>query len=260
MRYTVVLVLVLELLWTWPTRADAAWPFRSRPACSHLATKAERLRDSEIAPSGAKSPGLAFLLSLAVPGLGELYSGAPRRAAGFMAVEAFTWIGYFHWRSKGNRLKADFRRFADQHWDEARYRAWQDFNASQGFPYTETETLRAKSEDAQQYYEMIGKYAQFVYGWDDVAAEFSTDLGVMRGLSQRRFSYEVQRNESNKPLKRASVVIGLAVFNRIVSAIHASMLTRSLQERAPHKRLWIDVTALDAYGRPTPAASVNVRF
>ena len=215
---------------------------------------------AETAASAAKSSRLAFFLSLADPGLRELYTGATKRGIGFMAAEALTWITYIHWRDKGNDLKADFREFADQHWDEGRYRAWQAYNASLGYPYTETEILPIKAEDAQQYYEMIGKYAQFVFGWDDVTAELTTEFETMRGLSERRLAYEVKRNESNKYLKRASVVVGLAVLNRVVSAIHASVHARSLQASSSSRRIRLDIAPMDAHGRPSMTASLSVRF
>ena len=69
----------------------------------------------------AKSPGKAFLLSLLLPGLGELYAGARYRAAGFMTAEAVTWVAYAHWRSKGTDLRDEFRdrkstRLNSSHW------------------------------------------------------------------------------------------------------------------------------------------------
>ena len=214
--------------------------------------------DTEARP--AKSSRVAFLLSLAIPGLGELYTGATLRGVGFMASEALTWLAYTQWRAKGNDLKADFRTYAEEHWDEAGYIAWQVYNASLGSPFTETETLPRLEDDAQQRYEMIGKYAQFVFGWDDVAAEYSTDLAVMRALSSRRLDYEGQRNESNKHLKRASVVVGLAVLNRIASAIHASWHARSLEQNGTPHSIWVGLKPLDAHGRPAPQATVNLRF
>jgi len=177
-----------------------------------------------------------------------------------MGAEALTWLAYTQWRAKGKDLKADFRAFADAHWVEADYRAWQAYNASLGWPYTETETLPTLEHDAQQRYEMIGKYAQFVFGWDDVDAGYSTDLAVMRTLSPRRLDYEAQRNESNKHLKRASVVVGLAVLNRIASAIHASWHARSLEQNGVPRRIWVDLNTLDPRGRPAPGALVGLRF
>lgn len=194
-----------------------------------------------------KSPKTAFFLSLLVPGLGELYSGAKWRAAGFMASEGLTWLAYFSWRGKGNDLKADFRTYADQHWSESRYRAWQAYNQSlpQSEQYYETETLPAKDGDTQQYYELIGKYPQFIYGWDDVTVPFSTDNLDLE--SPRQLDYEDQRNESNKYLKRASVITGLAVLNRIASAIHASAYVRT--RSSSDASVWLDFTPVDWQGR-----------
>jgi hypothetical protein len=216
-----------------------------------------------------KSPRVAFLMSLVVPGLGEIYTGAIKRAVGFMAVEAFTWISYAHWRSKGNDLKADFRQFADRYWDEGRYREWQAYNRSVGSPFKENETLPCKESDAgaggcvkvdtQQYYEMIGKYDQFVFGWDDTRDDdFSTFNPNVR--SALRVDYEDQRNESNKHLKRASIVIGLAVLNRVVSAFDASVHARSLGEGGSLRRFEVFFAPLDGMGRPAPSMTVKTQF
>ena len=193
------------------------------------------LQDEDPLPTGGKSPRLAFAMSLVVPGLGELYAGEPKRAAVFLGVEALTWFNYLRWRSKGNDLKAEFRTFADRNWDENRYREWQAYNQARGAPYIETETLPCKRAlegchrvDTQQYYEMIGKYDQFVFGWRDVSnVGFETGNGNVD--SNQRIDYENQRNESNKLLKRASVIVGLTVVNRIASSIHAALRVRSAQ-------------------------------
>ncbi len=199
------------------------------------------------ATAGEKSPKTAFFLSLLVPGLGELYSGAKWRAAGFMATETLTWTAYFSWRGKGNDLKADFRIFADQHWNPSRYEAWRVYNSGQPKPYYETEHLPTKTDDIQQYYELIGKYDQFVFGWSDVAVPFTSNVPSVN--SPLRENYETQRNESNKYLKRASVITGLAVLNRIVSAIHASAYVRTHQQSSIESPVWIDITPIDGYGR-----------
>ena len=255
MRY---IALLLLCLWALPAHAvDLA----SDSPLRHLGSEGPTFQLSADNPAPPeRSPRLAFLMSLVVPGLGQLYAGgATKWAAGFLAVESFTWISHARWRSKGNDLKADFRRYADQHWDELRYREWQVYNLGQGSPFHETETLPCKDTDpdaascekvdTQQYYEMIGKYPQFVFGWDDVSAGFSTDLAVMRDLSSRRQDYESQRNESNKHLKRASVVLGLAVVNRVVSAIHASVHSqrRNASSQAPH--LWLGLVPFSESGR-----------
>ncbi|MDA0746663.1 MAG: hypothetical protein O2954_09085 [bacterium] len=228
------------------------------------------LQDNASTHETSRSSKAAFFMSLVVPGLGQLYTGSPNLAAVFIGVEAFTWINWARWRSKGNDLKADFRVFADQNWNETRYLEWQAYNRSHGSPYNETETLPCKHDgpncekvDTQQYYEMIGKYDQFVFGWSDVTADFDvtlTDASKLTTLSNLREDYENQRNDSNKNLKRASVVIGFAVINRVISAIHASTHARSLDQDQTPRRFWVHLSPIDAEGRTAPSFAINTRF
>jgi preprotein translocase subunit Sss1 len=215
---------------------------------------------SRASAEGDKSPKKAFLMSLVLPGWGEYYSGAKYRAAGFFGAEALTWLAWTGWRSKGADLRAEFRQFADQNWNEARYRSWQAYNASEpsNAQYIETETLPDKSEDIQQYYELIGKYAQFRYAWSDVdTLPLSVDNQSLTSSVQDQ--YETMRNDSNKQLKRASVVIGLAVVNHVASAIHASAYTRS--RLSPESRkVWVHVAPVTPGGRSGIFAGMTARF
>ena len=205
--------------------------------------------------AGEKSPKTAFFLSMLAPGLGELYAGARWRGAGFLAAETLTWVAFFSWRGKGNDLKAEFRAYADQHWHESRYLAWETYNRSQPQPYFETHHMPSKTHDTQQYYELIGKYNQFVFGWDDVTIPLTTDNANV--LSPRRLDYENHRNESNKYLKRATQITGLAVVNRIASAIHAKAYTRARQSNTTSP-IWIDIAPVDIHGRST--VELKARF
>ena len=206
-----------------------------------------------------KSSKAAVLMSLALPGAGEFYLGAKKRAAIFLSLDAITWLGFFTWRDKGNNIKAEFRTYADQYWDEVRYRAWQDFNQDpdNSPPFNETETLPDRQTgDVQQYYEMIGKYDQFVFGWDDIRdVAFTTQNGEV--LSNQRVDYEDQRNESNKFLKRASVLTGFAVLNRITSAIHASVYARNRSRKASSVRLWVGAEPWNTRGRSVLALNAS---
>lgn len=208
-----------------------------------------------------KSPKKAFMMSILVPGLGEFYSGAKYRAAGFFGAEALTWLAWSGWRSKGADLRAEFRQFADQNWDEARYREWQAFNAAplgSNNAYIETETLPTKEEDTQQYYELIGKYAQFIYGWSDVAnLPLSIDNQSITSAVEEQ--YETMRNESNKHLKRASVIIGLTVVNHIASAIHAFAYTRSLSS-SESRCVWVNFSPITPDGREGVSATLRASF
>ncbi|MGB8658566.1 MAG: hypothetical protein WCE90_12415 [Candidatus Zixiibacteriota bacterium] len=87
-------------------------------------------------------------------------------------------------------------RFADQHWSEDLYDQWlHNFDGRDGQPIqSDTEAYWDKTKQdyvyfshhlpnskTQQYYEMIGEYEQFSWGWDDY-----TDVEI---TSPRRISY-----------------------------------------------------------------------
>ena len=152
----------------------------------------------------------------------------------------------FHGGARAMTLRKNFERMPTSIGRKRGTTSGGYWNNSQPEPYYETHALPSKSTDTQQYYELIGKYHQFVYGWDDVTADFSTDNKNVP--SSRRLDYETRRNDSNKYLKRASVVTGLAVLNHIASAIHASAYTRTLQKKTGPS-LWIDITPVDSHGR-----------
>src|SRR3990172_6382426 len=70
---------------------------------------------------GYKSPGKAFLLSMAVPGLGQYYYGSKMKAAAFLGIEATAWIFNVNWHNKGEELTAEFEQFNRDHWVQDHY-------------------------------------------------------------------------------------------------------------------------------------------
>ena len=235
----------------------------------HLAQgTAERLAQNEASgeaeevPSVAmaekvKSPGRAFLLSALIPGLGEWYAGSKARSALFVGIEALALGLYFNWSGEGNDIEDEFRETAKQEWSPTDYLTWRNSTISRNSSIThalpcsvevEQEGLsglaNCSSSEKQQYYELIGKYDQFISGWNDVTQIETGNLvqptqvdSVERYESQTRFAYEDRRDESNKFLKRASNIAGLILVNHVFSAIDASRVARMRNtERAAVER------------------------
>ena len=71
--------------------------------------------------SEKKSPGLAFGLSLVIPGTGQYYNESYWRSALYAGIEIFSWTMVAVYNSKGADEDAVFRQFADEHWDEVVY-------------------------------------------------------------------------------------------------------------------------------------------
>jgi hypothetical protein len=163
------------------------------------------------------------------------------------------WGTYLKWDGKGNDLEDEFRARADTTYNPWNYLAWRDSRNSRFSSITHTLPCSAfvkaapstvpvpdaikncPGAEKQQFYELIGKYDQFVSGWDDVyrddesgnRVEFTEVDSAENFQSATRLSYEIDRDESNKHLKRASNVLGLMLVNHVLSSIDAARVARA---------------------------------
>lgn len=181
-------------------------------------------------PVGYKSPKKALALSALIPGAGQAYAGSYYKTAGFVAVEALSWTMFMIYNKEGKNIEREFQQFADTHWIENDY--WDWIARHSGIDRNNMDALREWEEERfshhlhlvkdQQYYEMIGKYDQFNYGWDD------SDIGLLdedwdiSKRSARRLYYEDRRDASNRAFKKATTGVTIAMLNHILSAIDAA--------------------------------------
>jgi len=156
--------------------------------------------------SGQKHVAVGVILSAVVPGAGEIYAGSWIKGVLFMGAEIALWIGYGHYSDKGEEWEDIFHEYADTRWSEERWREWMAAH-----PDYSAQTHTLPSTKTQQYYEMIGKYDQFMAGWDDYV-----DGGPE--LTPHRDYYEGLRHNSNVQLKRASYCVMFALGNRVLSS------------------------------------------
>jgi len=176
------------------------------------------------APNDYSIANRALLHSAIIPGWGELEMNHKCRAAYFLAAEIAGWSGYFLMREKGLDLEDEFKDFADTHWGYDRWKTfdvpWEIANSgSHNFEYFDTtETAETVHRD-WNYYENIGKYEQYVGGWDDV----NVDLPVPN--SKHRGEYNDMRLESNKALKAAGGFVTMVILNHLISAVDAGWLS-----------------------------------
>jgi len=213
-------------------------------------------------PGHGKRTAIAVLSSALLPGLGELYLyfdskdwGTLARVPLFFAIEGSLWYGYYSNHDKGKDIEADFRRFADEHWDLDRFlhqhpccnqgagdscASWQDYNKNcinepNYFYYT------PKEMDEQEYYENIGKYNAFVFGWDD-AAEWDYDnpneFDEYDYWTPHREYYWSLRGDSDKYLKRADQCLMLLLVNRVASMIDAGWIAHQMSKGEDPEAGW----------------------
>jgi hypothetical protein len=238
----------------------------SRPILSPALTISDTLSGGSAASGEAvigesgKSPKKAFLFSALVPGTGELYAGS-RRGYFFLGFEIACWVTWVLLDQKGDALRDDFEGFADEHWIKERYVHWEGTYLDTT-DFKKTHTLPAERD--QQYYEMIGKYDQFVLGWDDTdeydPSLFATIQDLAEVYSDNRLIYRDMRAESNDYLKPAGYVLGAILFNHVLSAIHAPRCARAQNASLSEQSVRFQVAIKSDGLRPIPMLVASRRF
>lgn len=185
-----------------------------------------------------KSPFLAGLLSLVIPGAGEFYSGEYIRTAIFVAIEAAVITTAVIYDNKGDDQTEFFRKYADENWSVVRYAQWLNnrganiqINPNESLPPWErvnwSELNDAESDFShklppygdQQYYELIGKYYQFTAGWDDYAG------GNISNFTPHLLYYAHEHAKADDYYNVASkAVIGIYI-NHFLSVLDAIWVT-----------------------------------
>ncbi|KUO59089.1 hypothetical protein APF79_10725 [bacterium BRH_c32] len=204
-----------------------------------------------------KSPFVAGLLSLAVPGAGQLYSESYIKGAAFLILEAAAVYTGLVYDRKGDDQTNVFQDYANQHWDVKKYAKWTVTNASKINESVNTANYNVfdntgnvnwnelnRLENAisayyshklaplgdQQYFEMIGKYPQFNPGWDDFGDE-NTPYAYGDPLTPRFHIYSGKRGKANDYYNVASKAVIVIIINHIISTVDAIFTTKSFNKK-----------------------------
>jgi len=230
----------------------------------------------------------AFLMSLAVPGAGEFYSGSELKAAVFAGLEASFWALYFTYNSKGNRLVEEYKKFADEHWDLKRWYLDGLLNDLTGLKDSRSETHviwieyggqeypaiddsldiyfpgewedMIKHEEFEpvkddEYYENIGKYDQFASGWDDFL-EYNERSDTLF-MSPNRDKYLSMRWDANKAFEVATAFVSAIMFNHVISAFDA-LITAKHKEAADRNKFSWNMAIITDYRYKNPVRGIRL--
>lgn len=195
------------------------------------------------ATENKKSPILAGVLSLIIPGSGEIYVGEYLKAGIFLAIEAAVVTTAIVYDGKGDDKTIEFQNYADAYtnpehnWSVLKYAEWL-IEYEQGDPNmilsndpnlppweqvdwvllnaSEKGSHKLPPHGEQQYYELIGKYHQYSSGWNDFTGGGNKDQ-----ISPNFTFYSGMRGDANDFYSVASTaVIGIYV-NHFLSALDA---------------------------------------
>jgi hypothetical protein len=154
-----------------------------------------------------KSPALAAMYSLLLPGLGEYYADGFGSGKYFSVAEGLLWLTYASFDIYGTSLRNDSRTFAS-----ARLGISIEGKSDQYFvdlgnfqSSAERDDKRARERDALGLY-----YNRPGYAWDWGASDID------------RLSYKDQRLKGEEMLNNRKFVVAAIILNHVASAINAA--------------------------------------
>ena len=212
-----------------------------------------------------KSPNEAFLYSLIIPGMGQLYTGA-KRGYIYTAAEVGFLATFFVLRHSAANTRDDYRDVVRDHVIFIGPGSFEDWDPIEDFEHaTQYETWNHEY-DSETTRKRTGKW----YWADlnpDLKDENHRDLEE-RGLgSKHRLEAFDLRQEANDTFERAKFFLGLAILNHVVSAVEARITTKRFNNRmqnpmsqARHRAFDIDVQMDSATGAMTSALILRKRF
>lgn len=212
--------------------------------------KSDPDRSAPAAPSSgvARSPRKALLLSLLLPGAGELYQGHRGRATGFFVAEGAVWANFVAWEVSGHLRRNDYIEQAqlgagigvdsgsDDYW-----RLVGQYQSSSG-------------TGAGAYEETLRREARNQYPDDPAAQDQYVAQRLPTGARAWSWStadgqalYQKTRQNANRAFDRAKYSIGFAILNRLVSALDTQILHRSTHADEEGRADWNETRILTAW-------------
>lgn len=252
------------------------------------------LNDSLNTISGErKSPALAGLLSAVIPGSGQLYNGDYIKAGVFFLIDAVALTTSIIYNGKGDDQTDFFENYAEEHWSVEQYATWTVNNATRlnsSIDPNDTELLNVFNNDGsinwgklntlenrigtyyshqlaayqeQQYYEMIGKYAQFNVGWDDFTEDpndpFTYTHDRKDPLTDRFIYYSGERGKANDFYNVAYKAVVVMVINHILNAAEAAW-SASRYNKKLEANISLNKKSVGFYTDVYPQVNINYNF
>jgi hypothetical protein len=192
-----------------------------------------------------KAPWKAFFLSLALPGTGELYANAWKRAIVFLTLEAAIWGGYAYFQVKGDDTQSEYidlatreaganRSGSDKYFEDIYNYEW-----SGGF-FPDAPWLNDGEEDSynKRIWDIL--YEQWLQPWKngrDSTATAQDTLNLLADYEEMAYdsastwdwrnttrwsTYRRKHDRTNELYKKASFTLGLVMVNHVISCIDAT--------------------------------------
>ena len=183
--------------------------------------------------SRTKNPKAAALLSILLPGLGELYAGGHKSGRFFLFTEATFWTALATFKHLESSRGDNFRAFAAEHANLDTRGKSDSFIEDIGI-YNSIYARNARERFvAGEFAEFIDEAPENIWEWDS-------------DTSRRQF--RELRSKSTSARQKGLLFVGALLFNRFASSINAAHLARKTQPRSFHVGAAPDLKSGGAHG------------
>ncbi|OGC75877.1 MAG: hypothetical protein A2145_07095 [candidate division Zixibacteria bacterium RBG_16_40_9] len=163
-----------------------------------------------------KSPSKAFLLSLALPGTGQIYSGDKTKGKLFLSAEAVWWGSFWLFKTLGNWKEEDYKNFAAARAGVNLEGKPEDFFSNLSF--------YSSRDEYNQFTRLYNGPTEPIYPEDDLWNwEWES--------TEMRLKYRDLRNQSKTFDRRALYSVGAAILSRIVSGLDAARTAKKYNQK-----------------------------
>lgn len=184
----------------------------------------------------SKSVLLGTVLSGLIPGAGEFYAKSYIKSAAFFAAEVGLWVTYAIFEKKGDNQTDLFQNYANGHWDMRKYAQWlkdQGFTKASDINLSSSDDILRGQINAceeinfshtlpppgeQQYYEVIGKYQNFITGWSSANPSVITKNNYLDYHLPEVTQYMADRQQANNYYNTGSTMLTVVIINHLLSA------------------------------------------
>ena len=176
-------------------------------------------------------------MSAVLPGLGEAVTGHVRGYV-FMAADLAAIGGSIYYDQQGDDKQKEYIAFADAHWSQDDWTdAIENYDQAPWFgtDYQSIEEVPLwvrKEDDPREYYENLGKWDIFWYGWEDSKPRSIGDTDITwdwmhppeNFMTPLRDQYLNMRTESNDDYSKRDTLHSVSLILRVLSVVQVAYL------------------------------------
>lgn len=165
---------------------------------------------NKLITQSSKSPGLALLFSLVLPGAGHYYLNRMDVGKYFLAADAASWVGLASLNIYGDNVRDDSRKYSTEHAGVSNVGAKPESYFTNIGSYNNVYDYNNEKLNTGEY-ALLYDVNQYYWNWDS---------------RDSRSIYEAQRKSSERIYNTRIIFGSLLIANRIISGISAFLIAK----------------------------------